>query len=208
MTEKSSAVVKFSDPALLSQRATFTNMHEITAEDCNIIGAHLLEFSAGLPERIINHMRLLAGDYGGYAVDRLEHCLQTATRAFQDGRDEEYVVCALLHDIGDMLASFNHADMAAAIVKPFVSEQMHWVVEKHAIFQGYYFFHFAGFDRHEREKYRGHPSFEACAEFCEKYDQAAFDPNYVSMPLTAFEPMVHRLFSRPRRNMSYLHNRE
>jgi predicted HD phosphohydrolase len=193
---------------LTDKRAKFTNMHEITADDCKIIAFHLKEFSAGLADRILDHMKLLDGDYGGYAVHRLGHSLQTATRAYRDGRAEDYVVCALLHDIGDMLASHNHADLAAAIVKPFASEELHWIIEKHAIFQGYYFFHMAGFDRNERDKYRGHPAFEACAEFCEKYDQAAFDPNYENMPLSAFEPMVRRFFASPRRNMSYLRPRE
>lgn len=185
---------------LLNRRASFTNMHELTDDDCAIVGAHLIEYSAGLADRMLAHLMLLDGDYGGYAVHRLEHCLQTATRACRDGREEDYIVCALLHDIGDTLASHNHADLAAAIVKPFVSEHLHWIVEKHNIFQGYYFFHMAGFDRNMRDRFRGHPAFEDCAEFCEKYDQAAFDPAYASMPLSAFEPMVRRLFANPRRS--------
>lgn len=193
---------------LIDRRAKFTSMHEITDDDAAIIAEHLQAFSVGLADRVLDHLKLLDGDYGGYAVHRLEHCLQTATRAHRDNRDEQYVVCALLHDIGDMLASHNHADLAAAIVKPFVSENLHWMVEKHAIFQGYYFFHLAGFDRNERDKYRNHPAFEDCLEFCEKYDQAAFDPGYESMPLLAFEPMVRRFFAEPRRNMSYLRPRE
>jgi predicted HD phosphohydrolase len=131
-------------------------------------------------------------------VDRLQHCLQTATRAHRDGRDEEYVVMALLHDIGDTLGAFNHPDIAAAILKPFLSEQNHWIVGQHGIFQGYYFFHYIGLDRDMREQFRGHPHFEACAEFCEKYDQPAFDPHYDSAPLDFFEPMVMRLCSYPK----------
>jgi predicted HD phosphohydrolase len=137
----------------------------------------------------------------GFAVDRLEHSLQTATRAFKDGRDEEYVVCALLHDMGDILGPRNHADIAAAILKPFVSEQNHWMVEQHGIFQGYYFFHYIGLDREAREQHRGHPAFEHTAQFCHLYDQAAFDPAYESMPLSAFEPMVHRVFSTVKRSI-------
>jgi predicted HD phosphohydrolase len=69
-------------------------------------------------------------------ADRLTHSLQTATLAYRAGEDEEYVVCALLHDLGDTLGTYNHADIAAAILKPFVSEQNHWIIEKHGIFQG------------------------------------------------------------------------
>src|SRR5690242_6378225 len=155
---------------------TFTRMIDATADDYGVIARHSLGFQEHLPDRVLAHLKLLAGDTGGYAVDRLTHSLQTATRAQRDGRDEEYVVCALLHDIGDTLASFNHSDVAAAIVKPFVSEENHWMVEQHAVFQGYYFFHHIGGDRNLRERFRGHASFERTAEFCARYDGPAFDP--------------------------------
>src|SRR5687768_12824386 len=126
------------------KRATFSTIERSTAEDWGIIRKEFVEFTHGLPDRVLDHLRLLAGDFGGFPVDRLQHSLQTATRAFQAGEDEEYVVCALLHDIGDTLGSFNHADVAAAIVQPFVSEENHWMVAKHGVFQGYYFFHHLG----------------------------------------------------------------
>lgn len=183
------------------KRARFAAMTDGTLDDWKIIGAQAEQFARKLPDRLIEHLNLLGGDSGGFAVDRLEHSLQTATRAFHDGRDEEYVVCALLHDIGDLLGSRNHADLAAAIVQPYVSEQNHWMVEKHGIFQGYYFFHFGGLDRNMRDQFRGHPWFEYTAEFCHLYDQAAFDPNFDNMPLSAFEPMVRRVFERPKRSI-------
>ena len=160
-----------------------------------------MAFNQGLPDRVLAHLRLLDGDFGGYAVDRLEHSLQTATRAAKDGRDEEYVVCALLHDIGDTLGSLNHADIAAAILKPFVSEQNLWMIEKHAIFQGYYFFEHLGLDKNMRDAFRDHPWFEATAEFCHEYDQTSFEPGYPSMSLEDFEPMVRRVFQNPRRSI-------
>jgi predicted HD phosphohydrolase len=178
-------------------RAQFTAMESGTQEDWNIIGGHFREFSRALPQRVLTHLKLLDGDYGGFPVDRLEHSLQTATRAHRDGRDEAYVVMALLHDIGDTLGSYNHPEIGAAMLRPFVSEEMHWIANTHGVFQGYYFFHYLGGDRDMRENYRGHPHFEACAEFCEKYDQAAFDPAYDSAPLSFFEPMVARVFERP-----------
>jgi predicted HD phosphohydrolase len=104
---------------------------------------------------------------------------------------------ALLHDIGDTLGSYNHPDIAAAMLKPFVSEKLHWMCANHGIFQGYYFFHYLGLDRDMREGLRGHPQFEATAHFCDAYDQAAFDKDYDSLPLEFFEPMVRRLFARP-----------
>jgi predicted HD phosphohydrolase len=186
---------------IMHERAQFRAVTESTHEDWELIGGELELFAEKLPDRLIAHLKLLQGDYGGFPVDRLEHCLQTATRAHQAGRDEEYVACALLHDIGDTLGPHNHADIAAAIVQPFVSEENHWIIEHHAIFQGYYFFHYLGLDRDLREKFRGHPSFEKTEEFCRLFDQTAFDPNFKSMPLKAFEPMLRKVFSRPRRSM-------
>ncbi|WP_439814778.1 HD domain-containing protein [Zavarzinia sp. CC-PAN008] len=182
-------------------RAQFTAMQDGTAEDYAKIQAHDREFAKHSVDRVLSHLNLLAGDHGGFRIDRLTHSLQSATLAHRDGADEELVVCALLHDIGDTLGCFNHADIAAAILKPFVSEKNLWIIENHGIFQGYYFFQHLGLDRDMREQYRGHPYFQACADFCAKYDQNAFDPNYDTMPLEAFEPMVRRLMSRPKRSI-------
>jgi predicted HD phosphohydrolase len=182
-------------------RATFHNMIEGTQEDWSRINRAMKPFIQALPDRVLTHLQLLAGDFGGFAVDRLEHCLQTATRAHRDGRDEEYVVCALLHDIGDTLGPRNHADVAAAILKPFVSEQNFWMVEKHAIFQGYYFFHYLGLDRNLRDPFQEHPWYAYTEEFCRLYDGPAFDPAYPSLPLGTFEPMVRRVFSNVRNSI-------
>ncbi len=189
------------DHAESPARATFRAMTEGTQEDWMVIASHFGPFAMEGGKRVLDHLRILDGDYGGFPVDRLEHSLQTATRAYKDGRDEEYVVCALLHDIGDTLGAFNHPDIAAAILKPFVSEQNHWMVEKHGVFQGYYFFHYLGMDRDMRDNFRDHPHFQYTAEFCEKYDQTAFDPDYESMPLEAFEPMVMKLFAAPKNSV-------
>lgn len=185
----------------LLPRASFTRMDEGTQADWMAIAANGLAFARTQPDRVLAHLRQLGGDSGGFAIDRLEHSLQTATLAHQAGRDEEYVVCALLHDIGDLLGSFNHADIGASVLKPFISEQNHWMMEMHGIFQGYYFFHFLGQDRDMRERFRSHPHFDHTAEFCERFDQIAFDPNFVSMPLAAFEPMVRRVMSQPKRSI-------
>lgn len=172
-----------------------------SADDWKVITGHFSAFAKALPDRILAHLQLLAGDFGGFAVDRLTHSLQTATLAHRDGRDEEYVVCALLHDIGDTLGSFNHPDIAAAILRPFVSEENHWMVEKHGVFQGYYFFHHIGMDRDMREQFRGHPWFARTAEFCALYDGPAFDSNAETLPVSFFEPMVRRVFAEPRNSI-------
>ena len=186
---------------MTEDRAKFTCMTDGTPEDWAKIGAAAQGFNRELPNRVLAHLKLLEGDCGGFAVDRLTHSLQAATLAHRDGMDEEYVVCTLLHDIGDTLGSHNHSDIAAAILKPFVTEEHHWMVEHHGIFQGYYFFHYAGLDRHMRDQFHGHPCFERTAMFCARHDQNAFDPNYDTMPLEAFEPMVQRVMARPKRSI-------
>lgn len=185
----------------MNARARFTHQKDGTYEDWQIIMSEAVPFARKLPDRILDHLRLLDGDFGGFPVDRLTHSLQTATRAHRDGRDEEYVVCALLHDVGDTLGSLNHPEVAAAILKPFVSEENFWMVEKHGIFQGYYYFHHLGLDRNVREQYRGHPWFSRTEEFCALYDAPAFDPAYETLPLDFFAPMVQRVFTNPRNSL-------
>jgi predicted HD phosphohydrolase len=181
-----------------AQRAAFHAMSESTAADWAIISERTAVASAQLPDRVLGHLRLLDGDEGGFAVDRLTHSLQTATRAERAGRPDEYVLCALIHDIGDTLGPYGHSEVAAAILKPFVHPDLHWMVEKHGQFQGYYFFHHLGMDRNVRDQYAGHPLYDVTAEFCAEYDQVAFDPGYDTKPLEHFEPLVHSLMARPR----------
>ena len=145
----------------MNARANFIRMQDSTQDDWQLIGGEFMQFAQGLPERVMKHLQILEGDYGGFPVDRYTHSLQTATRALRDGRDEEYVVCALLHDIGDTLGSFNHPDIAAAILKPFVGEANHWMVQHHGIFQGHYFFHHIGLDRDLRDNFREPPALRA-----------------------------------------------
>ncbi len=182
----------------MTERARFTRMRDSTAEDWQLIAGEFAPFSRALPDRVLAHLRLLDGDYGGFPIDRYSHCLQTATLALRDGRDEEYVVCALLHDIGDTLGSFNHPDIAAAILKPFVSEANLWMVQHHGIFQGYNFFHHIGMDRNMRDQFKGHPHYARTEEFIALYDDPAFDPRGETLPISEFEPLLRRLFAAPR----------
>jgi predicted HD phosphohydrolase len=178
-------------------RASFHDMAQSTQEDWQIIMRHSIPFAQSGGKRVLDHLRLLDGDFGGFAVDRLTHSLQTATRAHRDGRPDDYVVMALLHDIGDTLGATNHPDIAAAILKPFVSEELHWIVQHHGIFQGVNFFHHLGLNRDMREQFRGHEHFAATEEFIDKYDCPAFDPDYDTLPIEYFEPMVMELFKYP-----------
>ena len=159
-------------------RATFTSFADSTKEDWELIMSQRSELEAALPGRILEQLELLRNDYGGFPVDRLEHSVQTATRAERDGRNDEYIVCALLHDVGDVLTPYNHPDVAAAILKPFVSPANHWMVKNHGVFQGYYFWHHLGGDRNARDAFNGNEHYGYCEEFCAEYDSPAFDPSY------------------------------
>jgi predicted HD phosphohydrolase len=182
------------DASARAPRATFTAFDKSTAEDWQMIATQLPLTQAMAAENIVTQLDMLERDHGGFPVSRLEHSLQTAARAENDGRDEEYVLCALLHDIGDTLAPYNHPSIAAGIVKPFVSEANHWMVEHHGIFQGYYFWHHLGMDRNTRDQFADSPYFEYTEEFCAKYDQTAFDPDYVSPTLDHYAPLVRKFF--------------
>jgi predicted HD phosphohydrolase len=176
-------------------------MQDSTQADWDIIKPQAAEFFSGLPGRVLAHLKLLEGDYSGFPIDRYNHCLQTATLALKDGRDEEYVVCALLHDIGDTLGSYNHPEVAAAILKPFVSEENLWMIEHHGIFQGHNFFHHIGLERDMREQFKDHPCYARTVEFIEKYDSPAFDPDTETYPLSTFEPMLRRVMAVPKRSL-------
>ncbi|MGP1256341.1 MAG: HD domain-containing protein [Kiloniellales bacterium] len=179
------------------EEVSFTRMEDGTAEDYALLAREEEKLkAASFADSVLGQLQTLRGPKLGYKIDRYQHSLQTATRAERDGADEETVVAALLHDIGDTLAPDNHAEFAATVLKPYVTQRTWWIVQHHGIFQGYYFWHHLGGDRQAREQYRGHPYFEACADFCARWDQTAFDPDYDTAPLTHFEPMVRRLLQR------------
>ena len=174
----------------------FTEMKNGSKEDYLLLNKYEQEYINATAERILNFMSGLNTTLEGYKITRLEHSLQTATRALNDKANEEMVVAALLHDIGDELAPLNHAEYAAAILKPYVSEKTHWIVQKHGEFQMYYYAHHLGKNRNLRDKYKDHKYYKDTLDFCENWDQASFDPNYKSLTLKDFEPLVKNVFSR------------
>jgi len=175
---------------------SFTSMAAGTREDYELLERLEAEFAAGTADRVLEQLRSLSGSLGGYRIDRLEHSLQAATRAYRDGADEETVVAALLHDIGDLLSPHNHSELAAAVLRPYVSERTYWIVRQHGLFQSYYYAHHFGEDRNARDKYIDHAWYQDAVDFCHRWDQSSFDPEYKSLPLEFFEPMVRRIFAR------------
>jgi predicted HD phosphohydrolase len=188
----------------MSEAATdivrFTRMADGSAEDYQLLARRLVPHAANMRGELQRFVvRLLHEEASyelGYQINRLQHSLQTATRALRDRADEETVVVALLHDVGDGIGFFNHSEFVASLLRPFISEQNHWVLKHHGLFQGYYYYHHLGLDRNARDRFRDHPHFDACVRFCDRWDQCSFDPHYDTLPFEAFESLVDRLFSR------------
>ena len=177
------------------EKVRFTAMEDGTQADYDLVFAHDARYAAGQADRVLGWLRQMDGD-SPYQISRLQHCLQTATRAENDGADEETIACALLHDIGDVLAPSNHSAVAAAVLAPYVSEKNHWIVLHHGLFQGYYWFEYDSQDPNARDRFKDHKYYDACVDFCARWDQASFHPSYETQPLEHYEPLVRDLFAR------------
>jgi predicted HD phosphohydrolase len=183
---------------------SFRQMKDGTREDYLLLERLEHDYLRALPDRVLAALGRLDSGLAGYPLSRLAHSLQTATRALRDGADDELVVAALVHDLGDDLAPCNHAELAAATLRPYVRPEVTWIVEQHGLFQSYYYAHHYGQDRNGRERFRGHRWFDACASFCERWDQASFDPGYPSEPLERFVPLLREIFGRPAHDPRYV----
>ena len=181
-------------------KVNFSNMLDGTREEYEFLERLEKQYCEGLADRLLTAVRQLEHSLSGYRVNRLEHCLQSATRAHRAGETEEMVVAALLHDIGDELAPYSHSEMAAAILRPVVSEKTYWIIKHHGVFQMHYYAHHYGGDRNSRDLFRQHQWYQEAVDFCENYDQNCFDPKYDWEPLEFFEPMLRKLIAQPKSN--------
>lgn len=179
-------------------KVSFINMADGTRAEYEFLDKLEKQYCNGLADRLLKSLRQLEHSLSGYRINRLEHSLQSATRAHRAGESDEMIVAALLHDIGDELAPHSHSEMAAAILRPFVSEKIYWIIKHHGVFQMYYYAHHCGGDRNSRERYKQHEWYQGAVDFCDKYDQNCFDPDYDSKPLEFFEPLLRKLVASPR----------
>ena len=179
------------------QHVSFKRMDEGTSQDYAFLNALEDEFVLALPDRLLAALTGLEGSLAGYQISRLEHSLQSATRAEADRADIELIVGALIHDLGDDLAPLNHSQLAATIIRPYVRAEVAWIIEHHGVFQMHYYGDAMGVDKNARDIYRDHAWFDSCEQFCRDWDQVAFDPDYPTKPLAYFEPMLREIFSRP-----------
>ena len=184
------------DPTNATAVVSFTEMQHGTAEDYALLDRFERQHAAGVADRLLAVLERLGDGLAGYRISRLDHSLQTATRARLDGADTDWVVAALLHDIGDELAPYNHAEYAAAVLRPYVREEVSWVVEQHGLFQSYYFAHHLGGDRNRLDEFADHPWYSLCADFCARWDQSSFDPAAPIHTLDSFVDEVHEVFAR------------
>jgi len=180
------------------EQVSFIRMEDGTKEEYEFLDALEGEYKAGLADRLIHALQQLEHSLSGYRITRLNHVLQGATRAYRADESEEIILTVLLHDIGDELAPYSHSEMAAAILRPFVSEKLYWIVKHHGLFQLYYYAHFCGGDRNARDKFKDHEWYQDAIDFCANYDQNCFDPDYDSKPLKFFEPLLRKLVAAPK----------
>ena len=181
------------------KKVEFISMDKGTKEDYDLIAIHQSINERGLLKRVIPWLQMMDVE-SPFQITMLQHSLQTATRAENDGADVETIVCALLHDIGDLISPSNHSQVSAALLRPYISEKNYWIVLNHGLFQGYYWVHHYDEDRNLRDKYKDHPYYQDCIDFCSKWDQKSFDPHYETKPLEYFIPMIEEIFSREARS--------
>jgi len=180
----------------MMDKVKFTQMKDGTKEEYEFLTEHEIDHTKHTAKRLLKALVDLDEGLSGYQITRLGHSVQSASRAWRDGADIDWVVSALLHDIGDIYAPYNHDEYAATILRPFVREQCAWCVQTHGDFQMLYYGHHVGGNQHKRDKFRDNPYFDDCAEFCERWDQTSFDPAYDDLPLEFFAPMVEQVFAR------------
>jgi predicted HD phosphohydrolase len=177
---------------------SFTRMDQGTVEQWQKIGAETVASQGLVADRVLEMLRSLSEVVVGFSVDQLTHCLQTATRAERDGADDQTVIAALCHDVGKAISVPNHAAIAAEILRPYVRDEVYWMILTHQDFQGRYYYQYLGKDPQAREQYRDHPAFALGERFADEWDEVAFDPDYDTLPLEHFEPRLRELFSKPK----------
>lgn len=177
------------------EKMHFVRMDEGTDADFQVLKHVHEETLRLLPDSLFGLLRNLANDTA-YNITRYDHCLQAATRALRDGKDDEYVVVALLHDACETLGPFNHGEVIASILRPFISRDNWWMLTQHGLFQTYFYARHIGADPDARDKFKSDPAYERTVEFCAKYDEISFDPAYKSEPLSTFEPLVRRVLTK------------
>jgi len=185
---------------IVAKPVSFTRIQDGSPEEFATVMASLRTLTGNLPYRILEGLAQSADEgVGGYQVNRIQHVLQSATRAHRAGESKDDIVAALVHDIGDLMAPYSHGEIASAVIKPFVEPRLSWILKVHPIFTAYYYADFIGADKNARDRHRGNQWFDDAVYFVENYDENCFDPRYDSLPLEFFEPMVHEVFSRPPR---------
>ncbi len=174
-------------------------MSEFSDAYMTFVEDHLDADLREVPDRILTFLRMTDALTQGFQVSQLVHGLQTATMAERSGAGPDMVVGALCHDMGKLVSNANHPAIAAEMIRPWVHDDVYWVVKVHQDFEGMHYYARIGLDPMMRRKHAGHPAYELAERFADEWDQNAFDPDYDTLPLEHFEPLVRDVFGRPPR---------
>lgn len=181
---------------------SFTRMDQGRVEDWMAIGQAVVQRQSSMPKIVKAMLLQLEDQVDGFAVNQLTHALQTATRALRAGASEEMIVAALCHDIGKVISVENHPAIAAEILKPYVSHETYEIVRTHQDFQGRHYYALMGKDPDARRQYADERWYEMATRFTDEWDQSSFDPEYDTLSMSHFEPMIDRVFASPRRELA------
>jgi len=178
-------------------RGTFTRLDSASPDEILILKDELSRNQPRVADRVLGMLGSLADIVDGFAVNQLVHCLQTAARAEHDGASDELLVAALCHDVGKAVSVVGHAGISAAILKPYVSPDVFWMIDNHQVFQGRHYAEVMGTDPNAYRMHEGHPCFERTMKFVDEWDQNSFDPAYPTPELARYEPLIRKWFARP-----------
>jgi predicted HD phosphohydrolase len=181
---------------------SFKRMDEGKLEEWMAIGQEVAKRQANMPQIIKALLLQLEEQVDGFNINQLQHGLQTATRALRDGASEEMVVAALCHDIGKAISVENHPAIGAEILKPYVSRQTYEIIRTHQDFQGRHYYALMGKNPNARSQYEKEEWYAKAVQFTDEWDQAAFDEQYDTLPLSYFEPLIDRLFAGSKSNLA------
>jgi len=177
---------------------SFRRMDESTAEQWAHISERTMTNQGRVADRFLMLLESLSSISDGFITDQLTHCLQTATMAERAGADDEVIFGSLCHDIGKAISVPNHGAISAEMIKPYVRDDVYQSIKNHQDFQGKHYYHHFDVPTSLRDRFAGESWFALCEEFTDDWDQQAFDPDYDTLPLSHFEPLIRELTARAR----------
>jgi len=175
-------------------KANFTRMQDGKIEDWMIIGAAHKQDFAKTADRFIEMLKQLENATLGFACDQLQHALMAGTLARRAGASDEHIVIALCHDMAKVINVPNHGQIAAEMMRPYISEDSYHVIYNHQAFQGEYYYHFMGAPNDLRKNFKDEPWYDLAVKLVDEWDAPAFDPDFEVDSLESFIPLMRKVF--------------